>query len=124
MPKLSREERQQIRIWLDSEEFAESDALLAAVEDGFRALEQGPMVSLEEARETVRRCATRSADQFRKSSSSIAFFTQLDAMGGEHAQVERLPAEPPVQLGFDRPAVAEETSLTSASHRWPDSITS
>jgi hypothetical protein len=60
LPKLSREERQQIRMWLDSEEFPESDAFLAAVEDGFRSLEQGPMVSLEEAREAVRRCATRS----------------------------------------------------------------
>jgi hypothetical protein len=60
LPKLSREERQQIRIWLDSEDFPESDALLAAVEEGFRSMEQGPMVSLEEARETVRRCATKS----------------------------------------------------------------
>jgi hypothetical protein len=34
LPKLSREERQQIRIWLDSEDFPESDALLAAVEQG------------------------------------------------------------------------------------------
>ena len=60
LPKLSREERQQVRIWLDSEDFPESDALLAAVEQGFRSMEQGPMVSLEEARETVRRCATKS----------------------------------------------------------------
>ena len=35
----------------------------------------------------------------------------LDAMGGEHARVERLPAEPAAQLGFARPAVAEEQDL-------------
>jgi hypothetical protein len=38
----------------------ETDALLAAVEDGFRSMKQGPMNSLEEARETVRRCASGS----------------------------------------------------------------
>ena len=59
-PKLSREERQQLRTWLDSEDFPETDALLAAVEEGFRSMEQGPMRSLEEARTTAKRCATRS----------------------------------------------------------------
>ena len=60
LPKLSREERQHLRIWLDSEDFPETDALLAAVEEGFRSMEQGPMRSLEEARATVKLCATRS----------------------------------------------------------------
>lgn len=60
LPKLSREERQQLRTWLDSEEFPETDALLAAVEEGFRSMEKGPMRTLEQARETVKRCATRS----------------------------------------------------------------
>jgi len=60
LPKLSREERQQLRTRLDSEDFPETDALLAAVEEGFRSMEQGPMRSLEEARTTVKRCATRS----------------------------------------------------------------
>jgi hypothetical protein len=34
LPKPSREERQQLRTWLDSEDFPETDALLAAVEEG------------------------------------------------------------------------------------------
>jgi hypothetical protein len=62
LPKPSREERQQLRTWLDSEDFPETDALLAAVEEGFRSMEQGPLRSLEEARETVKRCATRSKE--------------------------------------------------------------
>jgi hypothetical protein len=51
LPKLSREERQQLRTWLDSEEFPETDALLAAFEEGFRSMEKGPMRTLEGARE-------------------------------------------------------------------------
>jgi hypothetical protein len=54
LPKPSREECAAPRF------FAETDALLAAVEEGFRSMEQGPLRSLEEARETVKRCATRS----------------------------------------------------------------
>jgi hypothetical protein len=54
LPKLTPAERLEVRSWLDSEEFPESDALLA-VDEGFRSMEEGPMTSLEQARETVSR---------------------------------------------------------------------
>jgi hypothetical protein len=60
LPKLTPAERLEVRSWLDSEEFPESDALLAAVDEGFRSMEEGPMISMEQARETVRRCAFKS----------------------------------------------------------------
>jgi hypothetical protein len=59
-PVLTNDERQQLQTWLESNSFEESPALLAAVEEGFRSMEQGPMLSIEQALETVKRCATKS----------------------------------------------------------------
>ena len=60
VPKLTRKERQQLRVRLDSEDFPETDELLAAVEVGFHSMETGSMVTLDKARETVRKWATKS----------------------------------------------------------------
>jgi hypothetical protein len=61
LPNLNPEERQALRDWLDSEDFPETDELIAAVDEGFRSSQMGKGISLEEARELVRKCATRSA---------------------------------------------------------------
>ena len=60
LPKLTPEERRQVREWLDAEEFAETDELIAAVDEGFRSSETEQSLSVEEVRELIRRCATRS----------------------------------------------------------------
>ena len=60
LPKLTPEERQEIRDWLEAEEFPETDELIAAVDKGIRASETEQSLSIEEARELIRRCATRS----------------------------------------------------------------
>jgi hypothetical protein len=60
LPKLTPEERRQLRDWLEAEEFAETDEFLAAVDEGIRSSESEQSLSIEEARELIRRCATRS----------------------------------------------------------------
>jgi len=61
LPNLTPEERQALRDWLDSEDIPETDELIAAVDEGFRSSQTGKGISIEEARELVRKCATRSA---------------------------------------------------------------
>jgi hypothetical protein len=61
LPKLTPEERQYVREWLEADEFPETDALIAAVDEGFRSSQTGKGISIEEARELVRNCAARSA---------------------------------------------------------------
>ena len=61
LPKLTPEERQYVREWLAADEFPETEALIAAVDEGFRSSQTGKGISIEEARELVRKCATRSA---------------------------------------------------------------
>ena len=61
LPKLTPEEHQYVREWLEADEFPETEALIAAVDEGFRSSQTGKGISIEEARELVRKCATRSA---------------------------------------------------------------
>ena len=60
LPKLTPEERQKVREWLEAEEFAETDELIAAVDEGFHSSEIEQSLSIEEGRDLIRRCATRS----------------------------------------------------------------
>ena len=60
LPKLSPEERQYVREWLATDEFPETNELIAAVDEGIRSSETEQSLSIEEARELIRRCATRS----------------------------------------------------------------
>jgi hypothetical protein len=60
LPKVTPSERQELRDWLDAEEFPETDELIAAVDEGMRSSETEQSLSIEEARELIRRCATRS----------------------------------------------------------------
>ncbi|HYY30285.1 MAG TPA: hypothetical protein VE860_20245 [Chthoniobacterales bacterium] len=60
LPKLTPEERQEVRNWLDAEEFPETDELIAAVDEGLRSAATEPLLSIDEARETIRRWATKS----------------------------------------------------------------
>jgi hypothetical protein len=60
LPKLTSEERQEIRDFLDAEEFPETDELIQAVDVGFRSSEAERSLSIEEVRELIRQCATRS----------------------------------------------------------------
>jgi hypothetical protein len=60
LPKLTPEERQYVREWLESDEFPETDELIAAVDEGIRSSETEQSLSIEETRELIRRCGTRS----------------------------------------------------------------
>jgi hypothetical protein len=60
LPKLTPEERQEVRNWLDAEGFPETDELIAAVGEGIWSSETEQSLSIEEVRELIRRCATRS----------------------------------------------------------------
>jgi hypothetical protein len=60
LPNLTPEERQEVRDWLDAEEFPETDEFIAAVDEGIRSSETEQSLSIEEVRELIRRCATRS----------------------------------------------------------------
>jgi hypothetical protein len=60
LPKLTPKERQELRDWLDAEEFPETEELIAAVDEGMLSSETEQSLSIEEARELIRRCATRS----------------------------------------------------------------
>ena len=59
LPKLTPEERQEVRDWLDAEEFPETDELIKAVDEGFRSSKTEQSLSVEEVRELIRQCATR-----------------------------------------------------------------
>jgi hypothetical protein len=41
LPKLTPEERQYVREWLEADEFPETQALIAAVDEGFRSSQTG-----------------------------------------------------------------------------------
>jgi hypothetical protein len=60
LPKLTPKERQELREWLDAEEFPETDELIAAADDGLRSAETEPLLSIDDARETIRQWATKS----------------------------------------------------------------
>jgi hypothetical protein len=59
LPKLTARERQELRDWLDAEEFPETDELIAAADEGLRSAESEPLLSIDEARETIRQWATK-----------------------------------------------------------------
>ena len=48
------EERQELREWLAADEFAETDELIAAVDEGIRSAQA---FSIEEAKELIHKCA-------------------------------------------------------------------
>ena len=60
LPKLTPNERQELRDWLDAEELPETDELIAAADEGLRSAETEPPLSIEEARATIRQWATKS----------------------------------------------------------------
>jgi hypothetical protein len=60
LPLLTPKESQELRDWLGAEEFPETDELMAAVDEGMGSSETEQSLSIEEARELIRRCATRS----------------------------------------------------------------
>jgi hypothetical protein len=60
LPKLTPSERQELRDWLDAEEFPETDELITAADEGLRSAETEPLLSIEEARSTIRQWATKS----------------------------------------------------------------
>ena len=53
LPRLSPEERQELRDWLAADEFPETDALIAAVDEGIRSAQSSPSLSIDEAKELV-----------------------------------------------------------------------
>jgi hypothetical protein len=59
LPKLTARERQELRDWLNAEEFPETDELIAAADEGLRSAESEPLLSIDEARETTRQWATK-----------------------------------------------------------------
>jgi hypothetical protein len=61
LPKLTPEERQEVRDWLAADEFAETDELIAAVDEGIRSAQSGSSLSIEEAKELIHKRALRSA---------------------------------------------------------------
>ncbi|MBV8214795.1 MAG: hypothetical protein JOZ08_16435 [Verrucomicrobia bacterium] len=66
LPRLSPEERQELRDWLAADEFPETDALIAAVDEGIRSAQTGRSLSIDEAKELVRKCALRSASALKQ----------------------------------------------------------
>jgi hypothetical protein len=48
-PKLTPEEGQELRDWLAADEFAETDELIAAVDEGIRSAPSGSSLSIDEA---------------------------------------------------------------------------
>jgi hypothetical protein len=63
---LSPEERQELRDWLAADEFPETDELIAAVDEGIRSARTGPNLSIDEAKELVRKCVLRSASALKR----------------------------------------------------------
>ena len=59
LQKLTPEERQEVRDWLDAEEFPETDELMAAVDEGIRSSETEQSLSIDEVRELIDRKSTR-----------------------------------------------------------------
>ena len=51
VPKLTPEERQEVRDWLHAEEFPETDELRSAVDEGIRSSETEQSLSIEEVRD-------------------------------------------------------------------------
>ena len=66
LPRLSPEERQELRDWLAADEFPETDALIAAFDEGIRSAQTSPSLSIDEAKELVRKCALRSASALKQ----------------------------------------------------------
>ena len=66
LPKLSPEERQELRDWLAADEFPETNELIAAVDEGIRSARTGPSLSIDEAKELVRKCVLRSASALKR----------------------------------------------------------
>jgi hypothetical protein len=66
LPKLTPEERQELREWLAADEFPETDELIAAVDEGIRSTQTGPSLSIEEAKELIHKCALRWASALRQ----------------------------------------------------------
>ncbi|MEY2603678.1 MAG: hypothetical protein QOH31_1459 [Verrucomicrobiota bacterium] len=66
LPKLTTEERQELRDWLAADEFAETDELIAAVDEGIRSAQSGSSLSIEEAKELIHKCALRSASALKQ----------------------------------------------------------
>jgi hypothetical protein len=66
LPRLSPEERQELRDWLAADEFPETDELIAAVDEGIRSARTGPSLSIDEAKELVRKCVLRSASALKR----------------------------------------------------------
>ena len=52
LPKLTPEERQYVREWLEADAFPETEALIAAVDEGFRSSQTAKGISIEEARDS------------------------------------------------------------------------
>ena len=57
--KLSPEEQSEIAGWLNSRLIAETPAMLAALDEGIRSLENEPTVPLEQVREKIETWVTR-----------------------------------------------------------------
>ena len=66
LPRLSPEERQELRDWLAADEFPETNELIAAVDEGIRSARTGPSLSIDEAKELVRKCVLRSASALKR----------------------------------------------------------
>jgi hypothetical protein len=60
LPKLTSQERQELRDWLNAEAFPETDELIAAADEGLSSAATEPLLSMEEARGTIRRWAMKS----------------------------------------------------------------
>jgi hypothetical protein len=60
LPKLTPQERQQLRGWLNADEFPETDELIADADEGVSSAATEPLLSIEEARGTIRRWAMKS----------------------------------------------------------------
>ena len=65
-PKLTPEKGQALRNWLAADEFAETDELIAAVDEGIRSAPSGSSLSIDEAKELIHKCALRSASALKQ----------------------------------------------------------
>ncbi|MBW0000908.1 MAG: hypothetical protein JO015_17570 [Verrucomicrobia bacterium] len=59
LPKLTPQERQELRDWLNADTFPETDGLIAAADEGLSSAATEPRLSIEEARGTIRRWAMK-----------------------------------------------------------------
>jgi hypothetical protein len=60
LPNLTPQGRQQLRDWLNADEFPETDELIAAADEGVSSAATEPLLGIEEARGTIRRWAMKS----------------------------------------------------------------